>query len=1235
MLAHGAHGSKRIYNGGGAQNRHGSSCPVPDSMASKKQGDYLTALAIMRPCVLDYDVHSCSSYSASYLPENIKTNNPQDQSSRWSSGSNNQMQYIMIKLKSMAIAHTITFGKYHKVHVCNLKEFKVYGGLTASSMTELLHTGLRNDHEPESFLLKHKTNAVVFPCQYIKIVPLMAWGANFNFSVWHVEVKGIPDPVLVQEAYFQYINFRETESVRLCLKHFRQRKLFDAFKALQERTQIQLEDPLLTKLHQELVLRGNFKRAEELMMEAAERGLFDEYIRAYDYKPIWKRLGPNPPHQGVHHHHHSHQSSHMEKSPRHRGGHQMCIDTKRGYVYLMGGWDGARDLADFWAYHISSQTWILISADTSLQGGPSARSCHKICYSPQHQALFLLGKYVDPDNRSKVDLSPDFWRFDIDPASPPHGRWTRICANTAVMNGPELIYDHQMCLDPVSQTLYVFGGRVVHLDKNVHHYSGLYSYHIPSGIWRLLRADNHPSPKQDGGIVLRSRIGHSMLYDEMMRSLVIFAGQMNKDYLSDFYVYDIAADRVIEVCKDYNKQGGPEAGFTQRATISSKGREIYVLSGLVKDRALGAETVKNSFWVFKLPGEDQMDAIRDVQHALMDAKTSGTIGSLKSIMTHGRSLSEQLDQDESEAGGSSRAGTGRKKVHEDDSEGCPDSNLASQGLSRASGSASRPTSSPQAYQEFKDNSKDMTVPRSGFSSLSATPSSSSVHAIRSYNESAVPLVPPQSLERQVGGPNTREGVVPSLSFDSPPSFVVQNSGQGPNLRGRRSSSVPKAHPDVITKEPMSLAYVLSDQGSWQKIFQNSNPEHGEPCEPEPVPRYAHQLVYDDENEVQYLFGGNPGEQGNMSKRLDDFWELRLYRPKPEQIVRKAKYLLRTLQFKELCLRPETSVLTSTTAASESPGMPNSHQTDQPSVASMRHPSKGSVRDDRSHGTFLIQRGTLEHQDQSCRALKFLQTELSCVVDHSNTGESEGFKALIRGLVLGAFSPTAGITSTLTSRKAASPRATGQHTTSGTGAHAGHNLKTSVLLAPSPVASPALGSIGNMMYSPDASSYHSLGMRPFLASPNHSTFDEHAIEFDEPTTNERHETQRGEDDTSMRDSFLPQPSSQPRLHPPAPGTIDLRGLDQNGDRIFRSDSGDDLETASEESRDFETSESREVDDEVYMDEAEYEDVGDDDDLDSTTKALYRDRTLLYEKLLDFFSEAVKQPKGDLTDLVKVG
>ncbi|KAF9548799.1 Muskelin 1, intracellular mediator containing kelch motif [Mortierella hygrophila] len=1237
--------------------------PASIAAANRKKGDYLTALAIMRPCVLDYDVHSCSSYSASYLPENIKTNNPQDQSSRWSSGSNNQMQYIMIKLKSMAVAHTITFGKYHKVHVCNLKEFKVFGGLTTSNMTELLHTGLRNDHEPETFLLKHKTNSVVFPCQYIKIVPLMAWGANFNFSVWHVEVKGIPDTELVQETYFQYINFRETESVRLCLKHFRQRKLFDAFKALQERTHTRLEDPLLTKLHQELVLRGNFKRAEELIAEAAERGLFDQYIQAYDYKPIWKRLRSNSHRQGVHHHHHSHQSSHLEDSPRHRGGHQMCIDTKGGYVYLMGGWDGARDLADFWAYHIPSQTWILISADTSLQGGPSARSCHKICYSPQHQALFLLGKYVDPDNRSKVDLCSDFWRFDIDPSSPPHGRWTKICANTAVMNGPELIYDHQMCLDPAAQMLYVFGGRVVHLDKNVQHYSGLYSYHIPSGIWKLLRADGHAAPKQDGTTVLRSRIGHSMLYDETMRSLVIFAGQMNKDYLSDFYVYDIAADRVIEVCKDYNKQGGPEAGFTQRATISSRGREIYVLSGLVKDRALGAETVKNSFWVFKLPGQDQMDAIRDVQYALANAKTSGSIGSLESIMSHGRSLSGQAEQNIDRADGTSCSSSTRRKIEGDDGHGHRDFGRRSSG--RISRSAHEPSSTADVAISGADMSSTGTIQTR---SSSAAGSGSNNKRTNSTRSGSPPSFHPARANSDLMGsystshgvaPNGREGAVPGIS----------SATSIPSIH--RRPSLTRTRLDDPT-EPMSLAYVLSDQGSWQKIFQNSSPELGEPSEPEPAPRYAHQLVYDDVNEVQYLFGGNPGEQGNMSKRLDDFWELRLYRPTPDQIVRKAKYLLRTQLFKELCQRPETSVLTSTTPASLSkPSQPNGSSSSRRNSNRSTHSSTG-----------LIQRGTPEHHDQSQRALSFLRNELSVVVDQTNKAESEEFKALIRGLLLGAFSPSAGLSSSLSKSQKPSFAFTGTRTNHVAGSM-GNPLRTTVLLSPSPISSPSINSTRLMLSSPNPSSgggqhnhSHSTtsGTRPFLASPDGNRRNMPAFGRDEPQQIDENGQDAGHEDedspmqgphSPLESNRTPRPSRQrggATNSSAAAGDgvvggedLDIKGLDHNGDQIQprssnnqQDNSSDDLSAGDRSDQDNSSDTGTAMDEDI--DEDRSDDNGDDggnddeddeyldidlDDQDPVMKGFYRDRTMLFERLLEFFAEDVKQPKGDLTDLVKVG
>jgi predicted KAP-like P-loop ATPase len=46
------------------------------------------------------------------------------------------------------------------VHVCNLKEFKVFGGLEKSNLTELLHSGLRNDSEPETFQIHFAANGV-------------------------------------------------------------------------------------------------------------------------------------------------------------------------------------------------------------------------------------------------------------------------------------------------------------------------------------------------------------------------------------------------------------------------------------------------------------------------------------------------------------------------------------------------------------------------------------------------------------------------------------------------------------------------------------------------------------------------------------------------------------------------------------------------------------------------------------------------------------------------------------------------------------------------------------------------------------------------------------------------------------------------------------------------------------------------------------------------------------------
>eukprot|EP00842_Homolaphlyctis_polyrhiza_P000688 jgi/Hompol1/161/HPOL_002138-RA len=487
------------------------------------------------------------------------------------------MQHITLKLDRMAIIQTITFGKYHKVHVCNLKEFKIFGGMSPNNMLELLHSGLRNDSEQETFALKFRANGIVFPCQYIKIVPLLAWGANFNFSVWYVELRGIAEPDIVEQANWQYINYRETEVIRLCLKHFRQRNYLDSFQRLQERTNLQLENPLLTDLHRHLVVNGDFNGAEQLLIRAASHRLFDDYISGCTYKPLWKKIQPQDA---------------DAPTPGMRGGHQMCIDTDRGIIYLFGGWDGTRDLSDFWAFHELTQHWRCITMDARKQSGPGPRSCHKICYDPSKNLIYLLGKYVDPESRPNMQLDSDFWKYDISTS-----KWTRISANTALEGGPELIYDHQMVVDSERQVLYVFGGRTIGPDVTQTIYSGLYAYNIVTGLWTLIRTD---TSQPENAIQLKSRIGHSMLINPTTRELYIFAGQRNKDYLSDFYIYEMDTDTVHEVARDYTKLGGPDAGFTQRATIDTDLGEFYVLSGLMREKNATQETVRNSFWVYSI-----------------------------------------------------------------------------------------------------------------------------------------------------------------------------------------------------------------------------------------------------------------------------------------------------------------------------------------------------------------------------------------------------------------------------------------------------------------------------------------------------------------------------------------------------------------------------------------------------------------------------------------------------------
>lgn len=108
--------------------------------------------------------------------------------------------------------------------------------------------------------------------------------------------------------------------------------------------------------------------------------------------------------------------------------------------------------------------------------------------------------------------------------------------------------------------------------------------------------------KHSVSVPLKSRVGHSMLFDQSSRSLFVFAGQRVKDYLSDLYRYGVDDDTVTEIAQDYSKDAGPDAGFTQRATIDEDLQELYVLSGYMRNT--GCDIVRNALWVYSIKNNE-------------------------------------------------------------------------------------------------------------------------------------------------------------------------------------------------------------------------------------------------------------------------------------------------------------------------------------------------------------------------------------------------------------------------------------------------------------------------------------------------------------------------------------------------------------------------------------------------------------------------------------------------------
>lgn len=54
-------------------------------------------------------------------------------------------------------------------------------------------------------MLTHPVSLQCFPTLYVKIVPLMAWGASFNYGIWHVDLRALSDTKHVETAMNDFV----------------------------------------------------------------------------------------------------------------------------------------------------------------------------------------------------------------------------------------------------------------------------------------------------------------------------------------------------------------------------------------------------------------------------------------------------------------------------------------------------------------------------------------------------------------------------------------------------------------------------------------------------------------------------------------------------------------------------------------------------------------------------------------------------------------------------------------------------------------------------------------------------------------------------------------------------------------------------------------------------------------------------------------------------------------------
>ncbi|EJW01206.1 hypothetical protein EDEG_00566 [Edhazardia aedis USNM 41457] len=392
---------------------------------------------------IPYEICDFSSYSSEYHPKNIKIDNPLDSTSRWSTNVNDGNQYLILRLDTEAIVTEIYFGKFYKMHVCNVREMCIYSynynqmlngdGYINTSETPVLifKGGLRNDPKPEIFPVDYIHKNTFLLTRFIKICPLQAYGVNFNFSLWHIKIFGINNQSVIKNM----LNYNKFILNNKCLKivsqYLKSRGFIKTHKSLENESGLCLESSTMSSLRMFLI-SDCFDLIEETLLKCLKDGKIDKNLLCDDFLYAWEKI----------------ERSIDDLWPGERGGHATAlVDNK---IYVQGGWSGEEELDDFWCFDCLTDTW------SELKCLADKRSCHQMLYlkdnpfvdaSIEEDPCFLfIGKYIKPEEAHK--------KMNIVLYHLKNGKSENISYEGEPLN----MYDNQSVV--IGNKIYFFGGKI-------------------------------------------------------------------------------------------------------------------------------------------------------------------------------------------------------------------------------------------------------------------------------------------------------------------------------------------------------------------------------------------------------------------------------------------------------------------------------------------------------------------------------------------------------------------------------------------------------------------------------------------------------------------------------------------------------------------------------------------------------------------------------------------------------